>query len=79
MRMVSSELDILLYEPMKEFITMAILLVGNIPLIYFLNKSWFDTLMNHIVGKTVLALSAFAIFISLAAVIRLTRPIEYKR
>jgi len=79
MRMVSSELDILLYEPMKEFITMAILLVGNIPLIYFLNKSWFDTLMNHIVGKAVLALSAFAIFISLAAVIRLTRPIEYKR
>jgi len=79
MRMVSSELDILLYEPMKEFITMAILLVGNIPLIYFLNKSWFDTLMNHVVGKAVLALSAFAIFISLAAVIRLTRPIEYKR
>ena len=79
MRMVSAELDILLYEPMKEFITMAILLIGNIPLIYFLNKSWYDTLMNTVVGKGVLALSAFAIFISLAAVIRLTRPIEYKR
>lgn len=32
MRIVSAELDYLLYEPMKEFITMTILLVGNIPL-----------------------------------------------
>jgi Flp pilus assembly protein TadB len=78
-RVVSAELDILLYEPMKEFITMALLLIGNIPLIYFLNKSWFDTLMNTIIGKGVLAISAAALFVSLAAVIRLTRPLEYKR
>jgi hypothetical protein len=79
MRVVSSELDILLYEPMKEFITMALLLIGNIPLIYFLNKSWFDTLMNTLVGHIILAVSAAVMFVSLAAVIRLTRPIEYKR
>ena len=79
MRVVSAELDILLYEPMKEFITMALLLVGNIPLIYFLNKDWFDTLMNTMIGKGVLAISAAALFVSMAAVIRLTRPIEYKR
>jgi len=79
MRVVSAELDIMLYEPMKEFITMALLLVGNIPLIFFLNRSWFDTLMNTLLGQGVLALSAAALFISLAAVIRLTRPIEYKR
>jgi hypothetical protein len=79
MRIVSAELDILLYEPMKEFITMAFLLVGTIPLMYFLNKSWFDTLLNTLIGKGVLAVSATALFISLAAVIRLTRPIEYKR
>jgi Flp pilus assembly protein TadB len=79
MRVVSAELDILLYEPMKEFITMALLLVGNIPLIYFLNRDWFDTLMNTVAGKGILAVSAAALFVSLAAVIRLTRPIEYKR
>jgi len=79
MRVVAAELDIMLYEPMKEFITMALLLVGNIPLIYFLNRSWFDTLMNTVVGKGILAVSAAALFVSLAAVIRLTRPIEYKR
>lgn len=79
MRVVSAELDILLYEPMKEFITMAILLIGNIPLMYFLNKDWFHTLMTTAIGKGVLAVSAAALFVSMGAVIRLTRPIEYKR
>ncbi len=79
MRTVSLELDILLYEPLKEFISMAILLIGNIPLIYFLNKDWYDTLTNTWVGKGVLSLTALVFFISLAAVIRLTRPIEYRR
>ena len=31
MRIVAAELDYLMYEPFKEFITMAFLLVGNIP------------------------------------------------
>lgn len=79
MRVVSAELDLLLYEPMKEFVTMALLLIGNIPLIYFLNRDWFHTLTTTIVGKGVLALSVLLLFISLAAVIRLTKPIEYKR
>jgi Flp pilus assembly protein TadB len=79
MRVVSAELDILLYEPLKEFITMALLLVSNIPLMYFLNKNWFDALINTIAGKGILAVSAAILFVSLAAVIRLTRPIEYKR
>jgi hypothetical protein len=64
---------------MKEFVKMALLLIGNIPLIYFLNREWFITLTTTFIGKTVLALSAGALFISLAAVIRLTKPLEYKR
>lgn len=79
MRIVSAELDYLLYEPTKEFITMAVLLIGNIPLIYVLNKSWFHTLMYTTPGKFILAVCALAIFVSTAAVVRLTRPIEYKR
>lgn len=79
MRIVSAELDYLLYEPIKEFITMAILLVGNIPLMYFLNKDWFNTLMFTTIGKFVLAICAVVIFISLAAVIRLSKPVEFKR
>lgn len=79
MRIVSADLDYLLYEPLKEFITMALLLVGNIPLIYVLNKSWFHTLIHSTPGKLILAICALSIFVSTAAVIKLTRPIEYKR
>ena len=79
MRVVASELEYLLYEPMKEFITMAVLLVGNIPLLYFLNRDWFNTLMFHPFGKLILAITGIVIFISLAAIIRLSKPIEYRR
>ena len=78
-RIVSAELDYLLYEPVKEYITMAILLIGNIPLLYFLNRSWFETLLHTMPGKVILAICAIAIFVGMAAVIRLSRPIEYKR
>ena len=78
-RVVSMELDYMLYEPMKEFITMAVLLIGNIPLLYFLNKDWYHTLMFSDFGKAILAVTALLIFISLAAVIRLTKPVEYRR
>jgi Flp pilus assembly protein TadB len=79
MRIVGAELDYLMYEPVKEFITMAILLIGNIPLIYFLNKSWYSVLVNTELGKGILTVCAFVLLISLAAVIRLTKPIEYRR
>jgi len=79
MRMVSAELDYLLYEPMKEFVTMALLLIGNIPLMYMLNKDWYHTLMFTEIGKFVLAVCGVVIFVSLAAVIRLSKPVEYRR
>jgi tight adherence protein B len=79
MRIVNGELDNLVFEPRKEFITMAILGAGNVPLMYFLNKSWYATLMHNPIGQTMLAVTAAAIFISTAYVLKATRPIEYKR
>jgi hypothetical protein len=67
------------FEPRKEFIIMELLVIGNIPVMYFLNKSWYDTLMHTIVGHVVLAICAAAIFISTGFVIKLTKPIEYRR
>lgn len=79
MRVVSAELDYLLYEPLKEFITMALLMLGNIPLLYFLNRDWFITLTTSTPGQIILALCGGTLFISFASVIRLTKPLEYKR
>ena len=79
MRIVNAELEYLVFEPRKEFIIMALLVIGNIPVMYFLNKSWYDTLMHTVIGQIVLAVCAAAIFISTAFVIKLTKPIEYRR
>ena len=79
MRVVSAELNLLLMEPVKEYVTMVVLLLGSIPLMYFLNKEWYHTLMFTEFGKILLAVCGGVIFVSVAAVARHTRPIEYKR
>ncbi len=78
-RLVSVRLDAMLYAPIKEFITMAMLIVLNVPLMYFLNRTWFEILIYHTMGKLVLAVCAAAIFISAINVIKIARPVEYKR
>lgn len=66
MRIVNAELEYLVFEPRKEFITMVVLAVGNIPLLYFLNQSWYDTLMHTIPGQIMLAVTGAIIFVSTA-------------
>ena len=73
------ELEYMVYEPRKEFITMVVLVVANIPLLYFLNHGWYLTLVATVLGKFMLSVSAALIFFSTAQVIRLTKPIEYRR
>ena len=79
MRIVNGELENMVTAPRQEFITMVALVVGNIPLLYFLNKDWYHTLMDTPVGQLVLAICGVAIFVSTAFVIKLTQPIEYRR
>lgn len=79
MRVVNGELENLVFEPRKEFITMEFLVLLNIPLLYFLNRDWYQTLMHTLPGQFILAICLVAIFVSTAFVIRLTQPIEYRR
>lgn len=79
MRIVNSDLEYLVSEPRKEFIIMALLVVGNVPIMYFLNQGWYHKLMYTSAGQIILAICAAAIFISAAWVIKLTKPIEYRR
>ena len=79
MRIVNGELENLVFGPRKEFISMQVLMLSNIPLLYFLNKDWYQTLMHSLPGQLVLALCLVIMFISMAFVVKLTQPIEYKR
>ena len=78
-RDVSAELEYMIAEPRKEFMIMVVFVVGNIPLMYLLNQDWYDVLMHTVLGQCILAATAAAIFISAGFVVKLTRPIEYRR
>lgn len=78
MCIVNSELEYMVTEPRKEFITMVALVIGNIPLLYFLNQSWYETLMHTTIGQIMLSITGAIVFVSMSHVIKLTKPIEYK-
>lgn len=79
MRNVNAELEYLIAEPRKEFLIMVIFVVGNIPLMYLLNKDWYNVLMHTPLGQIILSVTAAVIFVSAGFVVKLTRPIEYRR
>ena len=79
MRVVNAELENLVFGPRKEFITMAVLVLINIPLVRFINKDWYHTLVATIPGQAVTAVCLAAVFVSFAFVVKLTQPIEYRR
>ena len=78
-RIVNNELKTMLDAVRNEYLTMVLLVVGNIPLIYALNKDWFSSLMFTTPGKIVLAVCGMTILITAMFMMKFTKPIEYKR
>ena len=78
-RIVNSELKTMLASARNEYWMMVLLVVGNIPLLYLLNKDWFHTLMYTTPGKLVLGLCGIVILITAMFMKKFTKPIEYKR
>jgi hypothetical protein len=79
MRVVNAELENLVFAPRKEFITMAVLVLVNIPLVRFINTDWYHTLVDTIPGQFIIAVCIADVFVSFAFVVKLTQPIEYRR
>jgi len=76
-RIVQSELEAMMQGPRREAITMMGLVVANVPLLYFLNKDWFHTLIFTTPGKIALAICAAIILFSITKIMQLSKPIEY--
>lgn len=78
-RIVNNELATMLASARNEYWMMVALVVGNVPLLYLLNKDWFHTLIDTVPGKAVCGVCALVIFITAILMKRFTKPIEYKR
>lgn len=78
-RVVNNELKTMLQNARNEYWTMVLLVIGNIPLLYFLNKDWYYTLMFTTPGKIVLGICGMVILITALLMLKFTKPISYKR
>ena len=58
---------------------MVLLVLGNIPLLYLLNKDWFETLLFTTSGKAVLGFSGAVMLVTFLLMLKFTKPIAYKR
>lgn len=78
MRQVQAELDTMLSAPRREAVTMIFLVLSNIPLLYVLNRDWFYNLVFTPAGKIALAICAGIIVLSMARIMKLSQPLEYR-
>lgn len=78
-RLVSVRLDSMLMQPVKEYVTLILILLLNLPIFYVLNKEWYRILTKTTPGHIILSVCAGIIAITAIGVSRLTRPIEYRR
>lgn len=78
-RIVNNEIKGMLVAARTEYFMMAAMVVGNIPLLYFLNKDWYAALMDTTPGKIVLAVCGLAIIVTAMLMFRFTKQVEYRK
>ena len=78
-RIVNNEIKGMLSSARVEYYMMTGMVVGNIPLLYFLNKDWFNALMFTTLGKLVLAICGLVIIVTAVLMLQFTKQIEYRK
>lgn len=77
-RIVNGEIQAMLASCKMEYYTMVAMTLGNIPLLYALNKDWYTTLMTSTPGKITLGIIGLVIVYTYLRLLKYTQPIEYK-
>ncbi len=75
----TGDLDNLMYESVNGFISFALLLIINIPLMRLMYPDWYGYVMHTPGGQFIVAVTFLAIFISLSACISKLRPAGDRR
>jgi Flp pilus assembly protein TadB len=78
-RIVNAELAVMLSSPRREYITMVIMILANIPMLYLLNKEWCMTLFETFAGQLVLGITAMVCVVTGILCYKYTQPIEFRR
>ena len=77
-RQVNVEVRGILRSARTEFLLMALMLAGNLPLLYLLNRDWFAALTQSPYGHLVMGLGALVVAVGALLVQHWTRPVRYR-
>ncbi len=77
-RLANNEIKGILVTARTEYFVMAGMVVGNVPLLYVLNKEWFNALMYTTLGKVVVGLCGIVILVTYILMMKYTKPVEYR-
>lgn len=78
-RIVSAELDNLMYAPVKEFISLVIMFCLLPVLLYFSYRDCFNILFYTGIGKITFSVCILVLVASMFGAVGATKPVEYRR
>ncbi|MBQ4140181.1 MAG: hypothetical protein IJD70_02490 [Clostridia bacterium] len=78
-RIVNNEIKGMLMAARTEYWMMAAMVVGNIPLLYIINKDWYAALMFTTLGKIVLAVCGLTIIVTALLMFKYTKQVEFRK
>lgn len=78
-RIVNNQLETMMRSFKIEYYTMGAMVIGNYPLLYFVNKDWFETLVYTDVGRIIQGITGIILVITWFFMKKYTKPIEYKK
>ena len=77
-RLVNSEMTTLISSCRREYGIMVLLLAGNVPLLYLINRDWFNALIHTTAGQIATAVCGIAVIVTAALMRKYTKPIDYR-
>lgn len=77
-RLVNSEVRGIMTAARTEYGIMAAMVAANLPILYVLNREWYQALTGTVAGKLVLGLCGMTILVTALMMLRFTKPIEYR-
>lgn len=77
-RLVNSEVRGIMTAARTEYCMMAAMVAANLPILYVLNREWYQVLVGTMAGKLVLGFCGMTILVTALMMLRYTKPIEYR-
>lgn len=77
MRIMTSKLSVIIYEPFREFVLMTAIVAFTPLILKVISKEWFDILMSDL-GKAVMGIALVVILLAVLGAVRQLKPVEYE-